>query len=154
MAQPVERQIVQRARALIATPQTWTQDEFARDRCGEPVSWRSPEAVQFCIWGALNRAAREMTGDEHQRVRLADHAARTLRGMTPSLSRLNDRGTHADVLAPLDTYADKRGLAPSTPPRHHAEGVFDTTGGHRVEHALRLRQKRALRSALTMLTRP
>jgi hypothetical protein len=106
MAQPVERQIVQRARALIATPQTWAQDEFARDRFGEPVSWRSPEAVQFCIWGALNRAAREMTGDEHQRVRLTDHAARALRGMTPSLSRLNDRGAHADVIALLDTYLE------------------------------------------------
>lgn len=106
MAQPVERQIVQRARALIASPQAWTQDEFARDRAGEPVSWRSAEAVQFCIWGALNRAAREMTGDEHQRARLADHAARALRSLTPSLSRLNDRGTHADVLALLDGYLE------------------------------------------------
>ena len=106
MAQPVERQIVQRARALIATPQTWTQDEFARDSSGLPVSWRSPQAAQFCIWGALNRAAREMTGDEHQRVRLADHAARALRGRTPSLSRLNDRGTHADVLALIDGYLE------------------------------------------------
>src|SRR5258706_3270901 len=106
MAQPVERQIVQRARALIATPQTWTQDEFARDSCGEPVSWKSPKAAQFCIWGALNRAAREMTGDERQRVRLADHAARALRGLTPSLSRLNDRGVHADVLALLDSYLE------------------------------------------------
>jgi hypothetical protein len=106
MAQPVERQIVQRARALIATPQTWTQDEFARDESGEPVSWRSPQAAQFCIWGALNRAARELTDDEHQRVRLADHAARALRSITPSLSRLNDRGTHADVLALIDAYLE------------------------------------------------
>jgi hypothetical protein len=106
MAQPVERQIVQRVRALIATPQAWTQGEFARDGSGEPVSWRSPEAAQFCIWGALNRAAREMTDDEHQRVRLADHAARALRSLTPSLSRLNDRGTHADVLALIDGYLE------------------------------------------------
>src|SRR4029079_12117931 len=106
MAQPVERQIVQRARALIATPQTWTQRESARDSSGEPVSWRSPEAVQFCIWGALNRAAREMTDNEHQSVRFAAHAARPLRSMTPSLSRLNDRGAHADVLALLDTYLE------------------------------------------------
>ena len=106
MAQPVERQIVQRARALIATPQMWSQEQFARDAAGEPVSWRSPQAAQFCIWGALNRAAREMTGDEHLRVRLADHAARALRSMTPSLSRLNDRGTHADVLALIDSYLE------------------------------------------------
>jgi hypothetical protein len=155
MAQPVERQIVQRARALIATPQTWTQDEFARDRCGEPVSWRSPEAVQFCIWGALNRAAREMTGDEHQRVRLADHAARTLRGMPEPLPPERPWRPRGCAGAARHLPADKRGLAPTTPPRHHAEGVSSTRRtGNRVEHALRLRQKRELRSALTMLTRP
>ena len=106
MSQPVERRIVERARALIATPQTWAQGEFARDAAGEPVSWRSPDAARFCIWGALNRAAREMTGDERQRVRLADHAARALRGTTPSISRLNDHGTHADMLALIDSYLE------------------------------------------------
>ena len=40
MAQPVERQIVQRARALIATPQTWTQDEFARYVLADVSRWR------------------------------------------------------------------------------------------------------------------
>jgi hypothetical protein len=104
MARPVERQIVERARALIAAPLTWTQGEFARDGLGSPVSWRSPEAAQFCIWGALNRAAREMTGDEVLRVRLVDRAARSLRGTTPSISRLNDSATHADVLALIDRY--------------------------------------------------
>jgi hypothetical protein len=106
MAQPVERQIVQRARALIATPETWSQGEFARDRAGEPVHWGSPEAARLCIWGALNRAARELTGDERQRVRLADHAARALRGRTASISRLNDNGTHADMLALIDGYLE------------------------------------------------
>lgn len=106
MAQRIERQIVERARAMIAAPQTWTQGEFARDDLGEPVSWRSRKAAQFCIWGALNRAAREMTSDEHLRVRLADNAARALRGTTPSISRLNDTGTHADVLGLIDRYLE------------------------------------------------
>lgn len=106
MAQPLERKIVGRARALIGAPQRWTQGEFARDGLGQPVSWRSPEATQFCIWGALNRAAGELTEDEHLRVRLADGAARALRGTTPSISRLNDSGTHADVLALIDSYLD------------------------------------------------
>jgi hypothetical protein len=106
MAQPLERKIIGRARAMIAAPQMWTQGEFARDGSGQPVSWRSPEAAQFCIWGALNRAARELTENEHLRVRLADGAARALRATTPSISRLNDRGTHADVLALIDRYLD------------------------------------------------
>ena len=104
MAHPVERQIVQRARVLIANPQTWSQGEFARDSVGEPVSWRSPKAVQFCIWGALNRAAREMISDDRQRARFVGFAARALRGGTPSISRLNDHATHADVLALIDAY--------------------------------------------------
>jgi hypothetical protein len=104
MAQPLERKIVGRARALLAAPQMWTRGEFARDGLGQPVHWRSPEATQFCIWGALNRAAGELTENEHLRVRLADGAARALRGTTPSISRLNDSGTHADVLALIDHY--------------------------------------------------
>ncbi|MBO0741801.1 MAG: hypothetical protein J2P51_10285 [Hyphomicrobiaceae bacterium] len=104
MAQPLERKIVGRARALIAAPQMWTQGEFARDGLGQPVCWRSPQATQFCIWGALNRAADELTGNEHLRVRLADGAARALRGTIPSISRLNDSGTHAEVLALIDSY--------------------------------------------------
>ena len=104
MSQPLERQIVERARALVAAPQTWTQGEFARNAGGEPVSWRSPEAVQFCLWGALNRAAYEMTGDRYGSVGLADRAAAALRRGVPSLSRANDRGTHADVLALFDKY--------------------------------------------------
>ena len=106
MAQPIEHRIIARARALIAAPQTWTQGEFARDGLGQPVSWRSPEAAQFCIWGALNRAASEVTSNEHLRARLADGAARALRGATPSISRLNDGGSHGDVLALIDRYLE------------------------------------------------
>ena len=106
MAQPLERKIVGRARTLIAAPQMWTQGEFARDGFGRPVNWRSPQATQFCIWGALNRAASELTENEYLRVHLADGAARALRGTTPSISRLNDSGTHADVLALIDGYLD------------------------------------------------
>jgi hypothetical protein len=104
MSQPLERRVIETARALIATPQTWTQGEFARDASGNPVSWRSPEAARFCLWGALNRAAYDMTGDRRQSITLADHAARALRNGVTSLSGTNDKGTHADVLAVFDTY--------------------------------------------------
>lgn len=104
MAQPLERQIIEKARALLATPATWTQGEFARDASGERVSWRSQEAVQFCLWGALNRAAYDTTGDRRQSITLADHAARALRNGVTSLSEANDRGTHDDVLTVFDAY--------------------------------------------------
>ncbi len=107
MSQPLESQIIERARALIATPETWTQGEFARDTYSNRVSWRSPQAVRFCLWGALNRAAYEMTGDRYRSVSLADHAARALRDMGTSLSGTNDRSRHADVLALIDRHLKK-----------------------------------------------
>jgi hypothetical protein len=108
MSQPLERRIIERARALLATPQTWTQGEFARDASGEPVNWRSPKAAQFCLWGALNRVAYEMTGDRYRSVGLADHVAVALRHEVASLSGANDHGTHAEVLALFDNYLKKR----------------------------------------------
>ena len=94
MSKPLERQVIEQARALIADPAAWTQGEFARDVSGNAVSWRSREAVQFCLWGALNRAAYEMTGDKRQSIALADKAAAAMREPGGSLSRVNDTGTH------------------------------------------------------------
>jgi hypothetical protein len=108
MSQPLERRIIDRARALIATPESWTQGEFARKADGEPVSWRSPHATQFCLWGALYRAAYEMTGDKRQSIGLGDRAAATLRYGRTSLSGVNDRGSHADVLHLFDSYLAAR----------------------------------------------
>ena len=107
MSQPLEQRIIEQARALIATPETWTQGEFARAADGNPVSWRSPQAVQFCLWGALNRAAYDLTRDRRQAISFADHAAAALRAMGTSLSRVNDHGTHVDVLALFDNYLKK-----------------------------------------------
>jgi hypothetical protein len=106
MAQPLERQVIEHARTLIAMPTTWTQGEFARDEVGNPVNWRSPHAVQFCVWGALNRAAYDMTGDRRLSVGLADRAAKALREPGMSLSRLNDSGTHGGVLAVFDNWLE------------------------------------------------
>jgi hypothetical protein len=92
---------------LIADPAAWTQGEFARDAEGNPVSWRSREAVQFCLWGAINRAAYQMTGDRRQSITLADRAAAVMREPGGSLSRVNDTGTHEDVLALFDTYLSR-----------------------------------------------
>ena len=110
MSQPLERRIIEEARALIATPQMWTQGEFARDAHGEPVNWRSPKAVQFCLWRALNRVAYDMTGDRYRSVGLVDHAAAALRDGATSLSGVNDRGTHTEVLAFFDNFLRKQAV--------------------------------------------
>jgi hypothetical protein len=44
------------ARALIATPEQWTQDTLARDLHGNKVQVNSPLATCFCSIGAIRRA--------------------------------------------------------------------------------------------------
>lgn len=44
-----------RARALIAQPETWTQNAYARDSDGTPIVSNSPDAVCWCLTGAIYR---------------------------------------------------------------------------------------------------
>jgi hypothetical protein len=110
MSRPLEQQIIERAHALIARPESWTRGAFALDAGGDPVSWRSPNAARFCLWGALNRAAFELTGDKRQSITLGERAAATLRAGKPSLSLINDHGTHTDVLELFTTYMNTKAI--------------------------------------------
>jgi hypothetical protein len=49
-----------------------------------------------------------MTGDKRQSIALADKAAAAMREPGGSLSRVNDTGTHRDVLAIFDTFLRSR----------------------------------------------
>lgn len=44
------------ARALIATPEQWTQDALARNQIGVRIPVDSPHAICFCSLGALRRS--------------------------------------------------------------------------------------------------
>ncbi len=41
---------------LIKTPKQWTQGMYAKDADGDKCNYNSPNAVCFCLSGALNRA--------------------------------------------------------------------------------------------------
>lgn len=45
------------ARELIAKPGGWTQEFFARNASGERTNKFGPDAVCFCAYGAIDRAA-------------------------------------------------------------------------------------------------
>lgn len=45
-----------RAAELLDKPGAWTQEVPARDRFGVPCGANSPNAVQFCVLGALDRS--------------------------------------------------------------------------------------------------
>ena len=93
MSKPLERQVIEQARALIADPAAWTQGEFARDLSGNAVSWRSREAVQFCLWGALNREtdtlylySEHYRGEAEPSVHAAAIRARSRRAKTRAIT--------------------------------------------------------------------
>lgn len=88
------RDVLVKARELLAEPGRWTQETAARDAAGLPVGATSDAAVCWCLIGALD-AVRDGT------TALAQ-LRRTL-GCS-SVSAWNDapERTHADVLALLD----------------------------------------------------
>lgn len=53
---PLRSAVLEKGKALIATPETWTQGSFARDSQGMPVNVTDRGACQFCLLGAVDRA--------------------------------------------------------------------------------------------------
>jgi hypothetical protein len=44
-----------KAYELLSSPEKWTKGAYARDEEGVSISCKSPEAVQFCSLGAIER---------------------------------------------------------------------------------------------------
>lgn len=87
---------LRRARAVIATPATWTQGALARDRNGAVADVHGQRAESFCAIGALCREG----------VRPCDVERDLLQQALPDgaddLEQFNDVHEHADVLALYD----------------------------------------------------
>ena len=87
-----------RARALLDSPESWTQGALARDATGVPVEPTSQYATCWCLTGALRVSAQ--TPEEEL------DAIVQLEGRVPQLgleSHNDHPGTrHADVLGLLD----------------------------------------------------
>lgn len=60
MQEPIHVSILRRARQLIERGHT--KNYLARNKKGTPVDVESPQAVQFCVSGAVQRAAFELEG--------------------------------------------------------------------------------------------
>jgi hypothetical protein len=89
MARPLQIQIVERARALIADQQHWCRGDLARDINGEEVSSTAASAVKRCGLGAVIAAAHELTHDLGVAHDFAFKALRPQYG-TATLVRVND----------------------------------------------------------------
>jgi hypothetical protein len=75
MAKPIFKHVIEGARGYVADRGTWTRYTLAltsNNRECEPTDLR---AKRFCAYGALVRAAFDLTGDPDQSRRLAGRAA-------------------------------------------------------------------------------
>lgn len=88
--------ILTNARALIANPENWTTDFYARDASGNEVDANSNAAVCFCALGAITRVIPEDCYS-CETVRLLELAAGN-----SWVQFVNDRDGHAAVLAMYD----------------------------------------------------
>ena len=80
MSKPILTQVIERARTLVADRSTWTSHALARRANSEACQPTDMRAVRFCAYGALVRAAYDLTADGEQAQRLADLAAAGLVG--------------------------------------------------------------------------
>ncbi len=82
------------ARALIAEPETWTQDVGARDSLGQETEYDLSDAVSFCSLAAIYRVAGSSA--------MTDKAISKLDEIMDGITYFNDGHTHAEVLQLFD----------------------------------------------------
>lgn len=93
-------EILTEARALIATPERWTQGSDAKDAEGDPSFADDGNAVCWCAVGAINKVVATPGEQDGAASRLAAHL-----GMAFSnVPEFNDHRftDHADVLSLFD----------------------------------------------------
>lgn len=86
-------QILRKAKALIDTPEKWTQGAFARDAKGRGVETHDVKAVCFCSAGALGKVNHDGPNEPYE------YLTRSFGG---GLVVFNDTHTHAEVMAKWD----------------------------------------------------
>ena len=92
------KEILKKARALIAKCENWTQHQMARDKNGNGVAWASGAACSFCLLGAVYR----VTDGEENEVEKAYkrlETCSTLANNGTAITYFNDHNSHAEVLA-------------------------------------------------------
>ena len=97
-------EILIEARELISDPERWTQGVYARDAQGIFTDWDSPEAVSWCVTGAIAKVVRsvqESKGDYNALVMSALDKLRCAIGHD-GVTAFNDAHNHAEVLAAFD----------------------------------------------------
>ncbi len=103
---PTVRDVIVRAREIIADKKHWCRGIWAKDVAGNQVSVYSAEAHSFCAIGAISRASIELgeslgVGDL---IRDATHELNKPSQTSFHISHVNDNKGHAAVLALFDRW--------------------------------------------------
>ena len=75
MSKPLVEQVTDSARRLLEDPRNWTQYAIARTRNNRLCEPDDAKAARFCAYGAILRAAHDVSGQPDRAQRLADQAA-------------------------------------------------------------------------------
>lgn len=103
MGKKTLREILVAARKRISEPSRWTQGAYARNQYGAITDHSAPDAVCWCVEGALLRETQGL-------VHLYNEAINYLDRLLPPYTELhtfNDRTKHAQVLKFLDAAIEK-----------------------------------------------
>ena len=104
MTTTVQKQVLIKARALIADPDHWTMNVLARNAAGYSAHWCDPSAAKWCAVGAIYRGAYELVGSKQEATRIGKEVAKGIAPIWLGRSLMNYelcRG-HAAVLARFD----------------------------------------------------
>jgi hypothetical protein len=101
MSRNLQREILARARRLIGEPRRWTRYAAARDSRGSRCAPNDDRAARYCVYGALLRAAFELTGNNRRAEVLARAAENEIRP-DERISKFNDSHSHRAVLRLID----------------------------------------------------
>lgn len=96
-------QVLITARAILASPSSWTKGEVARTEDGRPTWVDDPQATCFCAIGAIRRAIFVLHG-RFMQLRIPTQVLCALGFDEPDCMDWNDDPdrTHAEVLALFD----------------------------------------------------
>ena len=98
-ATPTTREVLVKARELIATPERWTKEVSAKDAAGKEVSVHSSSASCFCMTGAVDFVAKRagVYANAYYYLKMAN-------GIRGNVWHWNDapKRTHAEVLEAFD----------------------------------------------------
>ena len=103
MSEVTARQVLENARKLIESPDRWTRKAFARSKIGIECWSGDPDAVSWCVQGAINEAGRRLgTGMGDSYFEAMPRLQKAAGCWMLDIWNDNAETTHADILEAFD----------------------------------------------------